>query len=248
MNENQPQNFDHVDIDRIHSAVKREKPEPQPGQEPMPLWVMVCIAVILTFFGGYLGQSTANAGFAFNKTSPFGGAPVDTRGIEGGAGKALDPFEAAMKKGATLFGACQGCHMPTGLGQPGAIPPLAGSEWVLGGTERAVRIVLRGLMGPVTVKGANYNNVMPSQAALSDSEVAAVLTYVRNSWGNEKPMVTKEMVAKVRAEIESHPAPWTGADLEPFATKDCPGLIPAGPGATAAPAGAPPAAPTAAKK
>lgn len=238
MNENQPQNFDHIDLDRIHAAVKREKePEPLAGQEAMPLWVLVGVAVVLVFGGGYLGQSTANAGFAFNKTNPFAGAPVDPRG-GGIVVEHLDPFQSAMKKGATIYGACQGCHQATGTGQPGLIPPLAGSDWVLGGTERITRVVLRGLMGPVIVKGATFNNVMPTQQTLSDSELAAVLTYVRNSWGNQGPMLTKEMVAKVRADIESHPTPWTAGDLDPLATKNCPGTIPAGPGATAAPAAA----------
>jgi mono/diheme cytochrome c family protein len=242
MNENQPQNFDHIDLDRIHAAVKREKPEPQAGREPLPMWVLLCVAIVLIFGGGYLGQSTANAGFAFNKTNPFVGQPTDPRGLGGAIGADLNPFELAMKKGATIYGACQGCHQATGTGQPGLIPPLAGSDWVTGpnsGTERLTRIVLRGLMGPVTVKGATFNNVMPTQQALSDSELAAVLTYVRNSFGNQGTMVTKEMVAKVRAEIESHPTPWTSADLDPFAAKNCPGEIPAGPGATAAPAAAP---------
>ena len=53
----------------------------------------------------------------------------------------------------------------------------------------------------MTVKGANFNNVM-IPPAMTDAEIAAVLTYIRNSWGNEAPMVTKEMVAKVRAEAE----------------------------------------------
>ena len=242
MNENQPQNFDHTDLDRMHAAAKRENPEPEAGSVTVPLWVLLVVAVVLIFGGGYLGQSTANAGFAFDKTSPFAGAPVDPRG-GGGVVVQLDPFEAAMKKGATVFGACQGCHQATGTGQPGLIPPLAGSEWVTGGTERIVRVVLRGLMGPVTVKGATYNNVMPTQQALSDAEVAAVVTYIRNSWGNQGSMVTKEMVAKVRADIESHPTPWSAADLEPFAAKNCPGDVPAGPGASAAPA-----APAEAKK
>jgi mono/diheme cytochrome c family protein len=78
---------------------------------------------------------------------------------------------------------------------------------------------------------------MPAQgAALSDSDVANVLTYVRNNFGNTGTMVTKEMVTKVRTETAAHATQWTAADLETFATKDVPGVIPAGPGATAAPA------------
>jgi hypothetical protein len=72
-------------------------------------------------------------------------------------------------------------------------------------------------------------------AAMSAQDLANVLTYVRNSWGNEGSMVTKEMVEKVRSE-EKRATQWTEADLKPFADKNVPGDVPAGPGATAAPA------------
>ena len=91
-------------------------------------------------------------------------------------------------------------------------------------------------MGPVVVSGATFNNVMPPHAHLSDAEIAAVLTYVRNTWGNEGSMLTKEMVAKVRDQIADHPGPWKTEELEAFKDKNIPGDIPAGPGATAAPA------------
>lgn len=235
MNENQPQNYDSTDLDRLHSAVKREKPDAQPGREPTPIWVFVASWVIMIFGGGYIGANTLVGGFGFDKTSPFAGKPVDTRPIDHGVEVQLDPMQLAMKKGATVFNNCQGCHQATGVGQPGLIPPLAGSEWVTGGTERTARILLKGLMGPVTVNKANYNNVMPTQGHLSDAELASVLTYIRNSWGNKGSMVTKEMINKVRKEIENHPTPWTAPDLETYKDKDIPGEVPAGPGAPAAP-------------
>ena len=241
MNENQPQNYDSTDLDRLHSAVKRETPDALPGREPTPIWVFVASWVVMIFGGGYIGANTLVGGFDFEKTSPFAGKPVDPRPVAHGPDVQLDPFQAAMKKGATVFNNCQGCHQASGVGQPGLIPPLAGSEWVTGGTERTARITLRGLMGPVVVKGANYNNVMPTQAHLSDAELAAVLTYVRNSFGNQGTMVTKEMINNARKEVENHPAPWTAGELETSKDKNLPGEIPAGPGATAPPATAPPA-------
>ena len=69
--------------------------------------------------------------------------------------------------------------------------------------------------------------------ALGDQDIANVLTYVRNSFGNEGTMVTKEMVSKVRA-AEARTAQWTEADLEKYAKANVPGDIPAGPGATGA--------------
>jgi mono/diheme cytochrome c family protein len=231
---NDQHNFDDTDIDSLHAAVKREKIVPQPGHEPAPVWVFIGTMIVMILGGGYAGAFMGNIS---NK-------PEDPR--IGGPGEAaqLDPFQTAMKHGATIFNNCAGCHQATGVGQPGLIPPLAGSDWVLGGTERTARIAMFGLAGPVTVKGAAFNNVMVPPV-MSDGEIADVLTYVRNSWGNSAPMVTKEMVKKVRAAVGAHAGPWQPADLQPFADKNIPGEIPAGPGATA-PAAAPPGAPPAA--
>ncbi len=240
MNENAPQNFDSTDLDRLHAAVKREKPDVKPGAEPTPLWVFIATMVAMMFGGGYLGAYVG--GFGYDRNSPFDGTPLDVRPIERTPGADLDPFQFAMKKGASVYNACQGCHGAAGAGQPGAIPPLAGSEWVNGGTERIARILLHGLSGPVKVKGLSFNSQMPTQGGLNDKEISYVLTYIRNTWGNQGTMVTPEMVKKVRSETAAHSAPFTGDELEAFKDKNIEGPIPAGPGATVAPA-APAAAP-----
>ena len=98
-------------------------------------------------------------------------------------------------------GSCITCHQPTGAGLSGAFPPLAESEWVTGPVENLIRIQLRGLSGPIEVKGITYNNVMAPMASQTDEQVAAVLTYIRNSFGNEASAVTPEMVAKYRDEV-----------------------------------------------
>ena len=116
-----------------------------------------------------------------------------------------------MKKGASGYSVCGGCHQGNGGGIPGQFPPLAGSDFVLGGTERLIRITQHGLTGPVTVKGQAFNTpggMQPFGAAMSSQDLANVLTYVRNSWGNEATMVTKEMVQKVRDE-EKRTSQWT---------------------------------------
>lgn len=234
MNENQPQNFDSTDLDRLHSAVKREKPDVQPGREPAPLWVFVASMAAMVFGGGYAGAYVGS--FDFENNSAFVGKPHDPRPIVIEEGAQLDPFQLAMKKGATVYNNCQGCHQVSGAGQPGLIPPLAGSEWVTGGTERITRVLTHGLSGQVSVKGVTYNNVMPPQGHLSDKELSYVITFIRNSWGNQGTMVTPEMVAKAREGGKAHVGPWTQADLEAFKDKDIEGEVPAGPGATAAPA------------
>ena len=236
---------DSTDLDRLHAAVKREKADLAPASQPTPMWAMFLSFLVAIIAGSQLGPMTG--GWSFDVSNPFaaisGGG--DPRPGGGGVGAALDPFLLAMKKGSSGYAVCGGCHQGNGGGLPGQFPPLVGSEYVLGGTERLIRITQHGLTGPVTVKGQSFNTpggMQPFGGIMSAQDLANVLTFVRNSWGNEKSMITKEMVQKVRDE-EKRATQWTIAELEPFAKKDVPGVIPAGPGAAAAPA--PAAAPAA---
>ena len=232
-----PAHPDSTDLDRLHSAVKREKLDLAPESQPAPLWAMFLFMLVAIIAGAQVGGPLLG-GWNFDISNPFavanGGG--DPRPGGAGAGAALDPFALAMKKGASGYSVCGGCHQGNGGGLPGQFPPLAGSEFVLGGTERLIRITQHGLTGPVTVKGQGFNTpggMQPFGAAMSSQDLANVLTFVRNSWGNEAPMITKVMVQKVRDE-EKRASQWTAAELEPFAKKNVPGDIPAGPGATAA--------------
>jgi nitrite reductase (NO-forming) / hydroxylamine reductase len=95
---------------------------------------------------------------------------------------------------------CAACHQRDGSGLRGAFPPLADADWLREHpTERAISVVLRGLSGPLTVNGLQYNAVMPPMAHLSDRDVAAILTHVYGNWGNDGRMVSEGMVAAVRA-------------------------------------------------
>jgi mono/diheme cytochrome c family protein len=109
--------------------------------------------------------------------------------------------QAEAADGKALYATCMACHQANGQGIPGAFPPLAESEWVNGPAENLIRIQLRGLMGPITVKGVEYNSVMPANAAMSDEEIAAVLTYVRSNFGNTSGPVTAEQVKALRSEV-----------------------------------------------
>ncbi|MGB0886717.1 MAG: copper-containing nitrite reductase [Vicingaceae bacterium] len=93
---------------------------------------------------------------------------------------------------------CFACHQGEGQGIPGAFPPLAKSDYLNDDVNRAIDIVLHGKTGEITVNGKKYNSVMTAQT-LSDEEVANVLTYIYNSWGNNKTEVTPNMVAKVKS-------------------------------------------------
>ncbi len=94
---------------------------------------------------------------------------------------------------------CAACHQPTGLGLPGAFPPLAQSDFLQGNRQEVLRSALFGLSGPITVNGVEYNGVMPSAGYLTDEELADAVTYVFTSWGNTGSAVSVEEVAAIRA-------------------------------------------------
>ncbi len=127
---------------------------------------------------------------------------------------------AAAPNGAELFTRCAACHQASGLGVPGAYPPLAGSEWLDNNPEVPIRIVLHGLQGEITVKNTKFNNAMtPFGDQLSDAEIAAIITYERSSFGNSASKITAEQVASVRAATKTQTTPWNPADLQPLIHK-----------------------------
>ena len=120
-------------------------------------------------------------------------------------------------RGRAVYGSlCGLCHGNDGFGKPGQVPPLAGSEWVNAkGVQRLARISLAGLNGKIQVGGRDWNLSMAAMgAALSDADLAAVLTYVRQSWGNQAGAVTADEVQAVRAAIGARPQPLTGDQLK----------------------------------
>ncbi|MDN5211731.1 PQQ-dependent sugar dehydrogenase [Fulvivirgaceae bacterium BMA12] len=84
---------------------------------------------------------------------------------------------------------CVSCHRADGTGAPGLIPPLGKTEWVTGNRSRLIQILLKGLSKPIEVNGVTYEQEMPPFASLSDQEIASILTYIRNSFGNEADAV-----------------------------------------------------------
>jgi nitrite reductase (NO-forming) len=110
-----------------------------------------------------------------------------------------------VKAGETLFnGTCSVCHQSNGAGVPNVFPPLAKSDFLAADPKRAIGIVINGLSGPVSVSGQNFNSVMPPMSQLNDDEVANILTYTLNSWGNPGGRVFTQEVAAVR---QSTPRP-----------------------------------------
>jgi mono/diheme cytochrome c family protein len=124
------------------------------------------------------------------------------------------------KKGKEIYereGFCSTCHQKNGFGlQSSGFPPLSRSEWVNQSTERLIKITLKGVYGPMKVKGVNYPGQVPMtpyEGMLKDEEVAAVLSYIRNSFGNNTGFVSASEVAKVRAEIKDKKGFYTSEEL-----------------------------------
>ena len=201
-----------ADLVEQHDQLLREGNGSREGAELLSPWLVIGFLALAFLGAGYLFWNSG--GFQANVFNP---ARVAWDGAgSGGPAAAPDP----MVIGKRVFTQnCAVCHQATGLGVAGQFPPLAGSEFVLSqdwhGDNHIVKIVLNGFQGPVTVKGQQYNNVMaPWGKVLKDEQIAAVLTYVRNEWGNKAPPITKDFVAKIRDQTKDRTEAWTLKELQ----------------------------------
>ncbi|WP_027124618.1 c-type cytochrome [Gelidibacter mesophilus] len=110
-------------------------------------------------------------------------------------------MKESIAKGAAVYeDFCMSCHMPDGKGVPEAFPPLANSDYLLKKRQESIKAVKHGMSGEITVNGIKYNSAMAA-LGLSDNEVADVMNYILNSWGNQDDkMVTVTEVSKVERE------------------------------------------------
>ncbi|GBR03884.1 c-type cytochrome [Acetobacter oeni] len=175
-----------------------ERFEPYEPRRRVPLPVY-WIAIALAIWGTLTLWRDAHAGFIAGRQ----------RGDEAAA----DTRRAAAP-GADLFLArCSSCHQPDGSGIAGAVPPLAGSPLVKADPSVVVRILLRGIDGPITVAGQHFDGHMPSFASvLDDDQLARIATYVRARFGDNASAVSPSDVAAARAWAAGHPGPWRGGD------------------------------------
>jgi len=215
-----------VDITAIHAAIERERQDPQDGHEPIPLWLMSFCMLILFMGGAYLmafsGGFTSDTPASYKLTGGVPGLLGDgaaEAGAAGGKGEAkeLTP-ELLAKIGERVYSNCASCHGANGLGQAGVYPPLAGSDWVTGSKERLTRVLLHGLQGPITINGTtqNYSGNMVGWATLGDKQVAAVMTYIRQNWGNDAEAIMPEEVTAIKEATAGRTAQWTEAELAEF--------------------------------
>ena len=232
-----------ADLTEVHAAIQRENKDPSTDVTPVPLWVTVLCGAAVCWAGAYVGMF--HGGFNSNVYNEFESSPAvlfpQPERANAKAGAVAEPPLAEIGKGVYL-GNCQACHTANGAGQPGLIPPLGDSEWVTGNEKRLTMILLKGLMGPVKVKGASYTGVMPPwEAALNDKKIAAVLTYIRQEWGNKAGPITPAQVAAAKKEFAAKKVSWTEAELLQIPEDaKLEGGAPAG-GAPAAPTSASPA-------
>src|SRR5947199_6877400 len=219
-----------ADVQQVHAAVQREKREPRVGAEPLSIWLIAIYGLAIFFGGAYLGRYSGN--FTSGGLDPMGAPPPPKKAVAGGPAGGEQVELSPRDRGKKIFAAnCQTCHQATGLGVPGQYPPLAGSEFTNGGSRRMGMIVLKGLQGPVTVKGQQYGTAVmqPWDKTLTDQKIADVMTYERSEWGNNASPVTAEQVAALRKELASHPESYTEPDvLAVPAETELPGGAPAG--------------------
>ena len=109
-----------------------------------------------------------------------------------------DSLQQSMKRGEAVYiAACASCHMPAGEGLESVFPPLAKTTY-LKNQQRAIGIILHGQEGEITVNGKKYNTPMAALPQLTDTEIADVLNYVSNSWGNKNPKIKSAQVKALR--------------------------------------------------
>lgn len=178
-----------------------------------PIWLIVAMVLLLyvgaLYFDDHGGWFNARVYAPYRSFEELGNWQITS---------GPDPIAA----GKAVYGrTCVACHQPSGMGAPGQYPPLGGSDWVNEKDPgRVIRIVLKGLQGPIKVSGHDFNNVMvawgaPPPLGLSDEDIAAVITFVRGNkeWGNNASAVTPEQVKAVREKIKSRPGAFTPDEL-----------------------------------
>ena len=112
-------------------------------------------------------------------------------------------LKASVDRGQKVYVThCMGCHQADGAGVPKMNPPLIKTKWVVGDKKELISVILKGMTDPIEIDDEEYHNPMPPLAHLTDQEIADVLTYVRNNFGNKASAVTPAEVKNVRTKLK----------------------------------------------
>jgi len=195
-----------------------ESSEPRATRRAIPVWLIILLFLLL--YWGMVYFDLHGGWFDEHVYIPF-------RSIEQVI--ALQPVSGEgelILKGKQLFSLnCAVCHMEAGTGNPAnGCPPLAGSEWVSApGPGRIIRLVSKGATGPIEVSGKLYTpavpmlaigDQMPGDENQKSESMAAIISYIRKTFGNNASQVTPEQVLKVRAEIKDRNTYFSAEELK----------------------------------
>jgi len=191
-------------------ASAAEESEPTAGRGSAPILLIALFGLLI-----YLGMIYLDAhggGFDPQVYQPYASREV----LQEKQPRSLG--DDRIRNGKKVFQTiCSACHQPDGRGSSALhVPPLAGSDWVQAeGANRIIRIALNGVAGPITVGGGQYGEAaMPVfKDVITDEQIADVLTYVRQEWGNKAGPVKPEQVKAIRATVASKGDNWNAADL-----------------------------------
>jgi mono/diheme cytochrome c family protein len=207
---------EYPDVLGMHAAIMREKAEPKEGHEPVSLWHITFVGFVLFWGGLYLQRYSGNyEPLVYDERATL---KWSSENFAAPTNAPVDPLKLGRR---VYTQVCQACHQENGLGVAGQYPPLAQSEWVQAPSPaRLIRIVLNGLSGPIQVENLTFDNVMPAwRDVLSDTEIAAVLTFVRQEWGNKASPVEPNEVSAIRDQTNSRGSrglwtAWTASELK----------------------------------
>lgn len=236
-----------VTIATAHAAAAREKADFSitNSLQSIPLWALIPIIGVGIAAGSYLNP---NLGLGPN-VKGYNYA-LELPGDAGDVTQAADENDPKVwiAKGKGIYSNnCAVCHGPGGEGLPGQFPPLKNSEFVIHGEQVPTAILLRGIAGPLQVNGKGYNGVMnPLGAGMSAKQLAQLLSYIRNDWGNKASIIYDDQITEFKKTLTVS-TPFSEAELRaipidsnlPPSKKAAPPADGAAPAAAGAPAAAP---------
>ncbi len=191
----------HGRVVREAAACAREKRIVDNGIEPISLWAFVACGVVLLIAGGILGSGGRL--FSYGKVFREGYVRTPAPGAGDTGPVPKEALAAYMSKGSKIYSAkCNGCHGSDAKGNGSTFPSLVGSTWVTGETQRLAMIILNGLEGPLS-DGKTYGMMPPQGIGMAAEDLAGIMTYVRNNFGNTTGDVVTIDMAKSALEISA---------------------------------------------